>query len=57
MTREERETEQKQQMFNFNEEQTALKTLATNTYDNFNHVSSLVVVYQIQLAGIYDILL
>ena len=41
MTREEREAEQIQQMFNLDEEHTALKTLATDTYDSLNHVSSL----------------
>ena len=41
MTREERETEQIQQLFNLDEKQTTLKTLATNTYDSLNHVSSL----------------
>ena len=33
-TREERETEQIQQMFNLDEEQTSFKTLATDTYDS-----------------------
>ena len=41
MAREERETEQIQQMFNLDEEQTALKTLATETYGSLNCVSSL----------------
>ena len=41
-TREEREIEQIQQMFNLDEEQTSLKTLATNDiYDNFSCASSL----------------
>ena len=39
--REEREIEQRQQMFNLDEEQTSLKSLATDTYDSLNHVSSL----------------
>ena len=40
MARKERETEQIQQMFNIDEEQTlALKTLATDTYDSLNCVS------------------
>ena len=41
MTQEERETEQMQEMFNLDEEQTPLKTLATDTYDSLNHVNSL----------------
>ena len=41
MTREERETEQIQQMFNLDEEQPLLKILATDTCDSPNHVSSL----------------
>ena len=41
-TREEREIEQIQQMFNLDEEQMLLKTLATNdTCDDFSHASSL----------------
>ena len=41
-TKEEREIEQIQQMFNLDEEQMSLKTLATsNTCDNLSHVSSL----------------
>ena len=39
-TKEERETDQIQQMFNLDKEQTSLKTLFTNTYDSLNHVSS-----------------
>ena len=39
--REERETEQVQQMFNLDKEQTLLKTVAADTYDGLNHVSSL----------------
>ena len=35
------ETEQIQQMFNLDEEQTSLKMLVTETYDNLNWVSSL----------------
>ena len=38
--KEERETDQIQQMFNLDEDQTSLKTLAADTYDNLNHVSS-----------------
>ena len=41
MAREERETEQIQQMFNLDEELTLLKALATDTYDSLNCVSSL----------------
>ena len=41
MVREERETEKIQQTFNLDEEKTALKTLATDTYDSLNHVSPL----------------
>ena len=40
-TNEERETDQTQQMFNLDEEQTALKMLATDTYDSLSWVSSL----------------
>ena len=41
-TKEEREIEQIQQMFNLDEEQTSLNTLATNdTHDNLSHASSL----------------
>ena len=36
--RKERETEQIQQMFNLDEEQTSLITLATDTYESLNHV-------------------
>ena len=41
MARDERQTEQIQQMFNLDKEQTALKTLAADTYDSLNCVSSL----------------
>ena len=37
----EKETDQMQQMFNLDEEQTSLKTLATDTYDSLNQVGSL----------------
>ena len=37
----ERETEQIQQMFNLDEEQTTLKTLAIDTYDSLNCVRSI----------------
>ena len=36
-----KETDQIQQMFNLDEEQTSLKTLATETYDSLNQVGSL----------------
>ena len=39
--REEKETEQIQQMFNLDEEQIALKSLATDTYDSLHYVNSL----------------
>ena len=35
-TKEERETNQTQQMFNLDEEQTSLKMLARDTYDSLN---------------------
>ena len=38
---EERDTEQIQQMFNLDEEQTSSKALAINTYDSLNCVNSL----------------
>ena len=37
----EKEAEQMQKMFNMDEEQTSLKTLATDTYDSLNQVSSM----------------
>ena len=40
-TKVEKETNQIQQMFNFDEEQTSLETLVTDTYDSLNHVGSL----------------
>ena len=41
-TKEEREIDQIQQMFNFDDEQMSLKTLAANdAYDNFSSASSL----------------
>ena len=40
-TKVEKETNQIHQMFNFDEEQISLKTLATDTYDILNHVGSL----------------
>ena len=36
----EKEPEQIQHMYNMNEEQTALKVLATDTYDNLNRINS-----------------
>ena len=39
-SREERELEQLQQMLNLDDEQTSLKSLATNTHDNLNKVSA-----------------
>ena len=39
-SREERELEQLQQMLNLEDEQTSLKSLVTNTQDNFNRVNS-----------------
>ena len=41
MTKVEKETEQMQQTFNLDEEQTSLKTSATFTYDSLNQVGSL----------------
>ena len=41
MARGKGETEQIHQMFNLDEEQTALKTLATDTYDGLNRINSL----------------
>ena len=38
-TKEEREIHQIQQMFNLDEEQISLRMLATDTYDNLNHLS------------------
>ena len=40
-TKEEREIEQIQQMFNLNKGQTPLKTLTTDTYDSLNKINSL----------------
>ena len=40
-TKEEREIEQIQQMFNLDEGQALLKTLATDTYDSLNKINSL----------------
>ena len=40
-SKEEREIEQIQQMFNFDEEQTSLQALATGTYDSLNKINSL----------------
>ena len=40
-TKEERETEQIQQMFNLDEGQTSLKMLATDMYHSLNKISSL----------------
>ena len=40
-TKEEREADEIQQMFNLDEEQTSLKMLAIETYDSLNHISSL----------------
>ena len=40
-SKEERMIEQIQQMFNLDEEQTSLKTLATDTYDRLNKINSL----------------
>ena len=36
----EKESEQIQQMYNMDEEQTALKLLATDTYDSLNRINS-----------------
>ena len=41
MTKEERETEQIQQSFNLDKEQTSLKALATDTYDSISKINSL----------------
>ena len=41
IAREERKTQKMQQMFNLDEEQTTFKTLATDTYDHLNFISSL----------------
>ena len=40
MIKEERETEQIQQLFNLDEEQTSLKTLATDMYDSLSKINS-----------------
>ena len=40
-TKVEKETDQILQMFNLDEVQTSLKTLATHTYDSLNHTGSL----------------
>ena len=40
-SKDKREIEQLQQMLNLDEEQTLLKTLATDTYDSFNKINSL----------------
>ena len=40
-TKEERKIDQIQQMFNLDEKQTSLKTLATDTYDSLSQVGSL----------------
>ena len=40
-TREKRETEQIQQLFNLDEEQTSLKTSAKDTYDSLSKTNSL----------------
>ena len=39
-TKIEKETDQIQQMFNLDEEQTSLKTLAADIYDSLDHVDS-----------------
>ena len=39
-SREEKEIEQLQQMLNLEDEQTSLKSLVTNTQDNFSRVNS-----------------
>ena len=39
-SKEEREIDQIQQMFNLDEGQTSLKTLATDTYDSHNKINS-----------------
>ena len=41
MTKEIRETEHIQQLFNLDKEQTSLKTLATEIYDNLSKINSL----------------
>ena len=41
MSKEEREIEQIQQMFNLHKEQTSLNMLATDMYDNLNKINSL----------------
>ena len=41
MTKEDRDTEQMQQLFNLDQEQTLLKTLATDTYDSLSTIHSL----------------
>ena len=41
MTKLERETEQIQQLFNLDEEQTSLKTLAKDRYDSLRKINSL----------------
>ena len=41
MTKEEGETEQIQQLFNLDEEQTSLKMLATDMYDSLSKINSL----------------
>ena len=38
-TKEEKEIDQIQQMFNLDEDHALLKTLATETYDSLNHMS------------------
>ena len=43
-TKTEKETDQIQQMFNLDEEETSLKMLATDIYDSLNHVGSLEVI-------------
>ena len=40
-SKEDREIEQIQQMFNLDEEQTSLKTLAADTYDSLSKINSL----------------
>ena len=40
-SKEEREIQQIQQMFNLDEEQTSLEMLATDTYDSLNKINSL----------------
>ena len=40
-TKIEKQTDQIQQMFNLEEEQTSVKTLAADTYDSLNHTASL----------------